>query len=321
MSYCTKCGKLLNENANFCANCGSPVVVAENAAVSLDVTISAQVTLKGKLEESTAVDIYFTHIGKTMSVRVPNNIQIGQSLRLRGLGHTAEDGRKGDAYVRIVQIDYDNTNQGNENPRRKTSYEGEVRKCPQCRETINAFVPVCPSCGHEFRGSSATSVVHQLAVKLEKTNDSQKRDELIRDFHIPNTREDILEFFILALSNIKTGGMNTNAWMVKLEQAYQKAELTFSDTYEFERLKPMYEKARKMNGRNSTVSILARVAKLFRSGYAWAILSAMFGLVFLLIYAITDEEMIGTLGLGGFAVGMWIGLMTMQHKEDKKNGT
>ena len=51
MSYCTKCGKLLNENANFCANCGSPVVVAENAAVSLDVTISAQVTLKGKLEE------------------------------------------------------------------------------------------------------------------------------------------------------------------------------------------------------------------------------------------------------------------------------
>ena len=196
-----------------------------------------------------------------MAVRVPNNIQIGQSLRLRGLGHTAEDGRKGDAYVRIVQIDYDNTNQGNENPRRKTSYEGEVRKCPQCRETINAFVPVCPSCGHEFRGSSATSIVHQLAVKLEKTNDSRKRDELIRDFYIPNTREDILEFFILALSNIKTGGMNTNAWMVKLEQAYQKAKLSFGNTPEFQHLTELYCKAQKCKKRQVFGTITRSVSK------------------------------------------------------------
>lgn len=321
MAYCAKCGKRLNDDANFCASCGSPVGVAEDVTVSLDVNISVQVTLKGKLEESTTVDIYFTHIGKTMEVQVPNSIQIGQSLRLRGLGHVAADGRKGDAYVRVVQIDYDNTDQGNENDRRKTSYEGEVRKCPQCRETINAFVPVCPSCGHEFRGSSATSVVHELAVKLEKTDDFRKRDELIKNFYIPNTREDILEFFILALSNIKIGGMNTNAWMVKVEQAYQKAELTFADTYEFERLKPMYEKARKMNDRNSTFSLLVRVAKLFKSGYAWAILSAMLGFLFLLIYTITDVEMMGTLGLGGFTVGGWIGMMTMQHNEDKKKGT
>ena len=321
MSYCTQCGKLLAEDANFCPSCGSPVNKADDEKVSLDVNISAQVTLKGKIEESTTVEVYFTHLGKTIAVRVPNSIQIGQSLRLRGLGHTDADGRKGDAYVRIVQIDYDNTTQSNDHPHRKTSYEGEVRKCPQCGETISAFVPVCPSCGHEFRGSSATSVVHDLAVKLGSTDDPRKKDELIRTFYIPNTREDIHEFFILALSHIKTGGVNTNAWMIKLEQAYQKAELTFRDTLEFERLKPMYAKARKLNERNSRFSLMARTAKLFKSGYAWAILSAILGLIFLLIYTITDVEMVGTLGMGGFAVGGWIAMMTKDHNDDKKNGT
>ena len=43
-------------------------------------------------------------------------------------------------------------------------------------------------------------------------------------------------FMVAGLGDIKMGGVNSNAWMVKLEQAYQKAELAFGNSQEFERL-------------------------------------------------------------------------------------
>ena len=118
--------------------------------------------------------------------------------------------------------------------KRKTVYDGEIHKCPNCGEVIDAYDTICKSCGYEIRGRRITSVVHELSLKLENTSDPQKIDELIRTFYIPNTREDIHEFFMLALSQVKVGGTNTDAWLVKLEQAYQKAELSFPNTQELD---------------------------------------------------------------------------------------
>lgn len=156
--------------------------------------------------------------------------------------------------------------------KRNSVYDGEIHKCPVCGEMIDAYDTVCRACGYEIRGRKTTSVVHELSLKLEKTLDAQKKDELIRTFYIPNTREDIHEFFMLALSQVKVGGTNTDAWMVKLEQAYQKAEMSFADTPEFDRLKPMYEKALLLNKKNSSLDFLRGTGKYFRSGYAWAVL-------------------------------------------------
>ena len=61
---------------------------------------------------------------------------------------------------------------------RKVSFEGEVRVCPQCKEVINAFVSQCPSCGHEMRGFTTTSVVRELSMKLERTPDVSEKEEL-----------------------------------------------------------------------------------------------------------------------------------------------
>lgn len=159
-----------------------------------------------------------------------------------------------------------------ENSKRTSVYDGEIHKCPNCGEIIDAYDMICKSCGYEIRGRKTTSVVHELSLKLENTSDPQKKDELIRTFYIPNTREDIHEFFLLAMSQVKIGGMNTDAWMVKLEQAYQKAELSFPGTPEFQRLKSMYEKAVLLNKKNSSLSFLRGTGKYFKSGYAWAVL-------------------------------------------------
>lgn len=128
---------------------------------------------------------------------------------------------------------------------RKTTYDGVVHKCPNCGDTVDAYETVCETCGYEIRGRNATSVVHELAIKLGKTDDAQKKEELIRNFYIPNTKEDIYEFFILAISNIDTDDYDVSAWYAKLEQAYQKARLSFGNTSEFVYLTELYNNAKK----------------------------------------------------------------------------
>lgn len=164
-----------------------------------------------------------------------------------------------------------------ETAQRKIVYDGEVHKCPNCGEIVDSFVLNCPSCGHEFRSAASTSLVQELASKLEameqqqeprkrrtikdellRTNNLSKTDEqkisLIRSFVIPNTKEDILEFIILASSNINVelyGESNltpenevlkavSDAWIAKFEQAYRKAQFSFSETPTFTQIKEVY---------------------------------------------------------------------------------
>ena len=165
---------------------------------------------------------------------------------------------------------------------RKTVYEGNLHKCPNCGEVLNSFMTNCPTCGHEIRGAQGVSSVKQLAMKLEQleakrpprkgTNifaqtfgggvqlqsiDEQKID-LIRNFSIPNTKEDVLEFIVLAAANIdlKVYGLDSgryqmldparrelsDAWLAKLEQADQKAEIMFGHTQEYLSMRNVYEK-------------------------------------------------------------------------------
>ena len=161
---------------------------------------------------------------------------------------------------------------------RKIVFDGELHKCPNCGELINSFELYCPSCSHEFRGTKVKSSVSELGAKLEEieanrgpkkthtltdeffgtygrfsTEDEQKIN-LIRNFSIPNTKEDILEFMILASSNIdiklygtenhadKTGSQRaiSDAWISKFEQAYQKANFSFSDHPIFYKIQTIY---------------------------------------------------------------------------------
>lgn len=166
------------------------------------------------------------------------------------------------------------------NNERKQVFEGEIHKCPNCGEVISSFTTNCPACGFEFRGATVSNTVKEFVEKLdeiEKTRKQQKLDplglkktyrdrlsinpvdekkiSLIRNFAIPNTREDLIEFLILASSNIDLRAYNDNmqyvsrsqkavsdAWEAKFEQAYEKAKMSFGNSTEFKRVEDIYYK-------------------------------------------------------------------------------
>ena len=154
----------------------------------------------------------------------------------------------------------------------RQEYIGKIYKCPNCGESLNSFETNCPSCGYELRGVGVTSSVKKLVIKLEQleknrpsknafmqaffgdyvTSVDKKKAELIKNFVIPNTKEDILEFLILASSNIdiKAYGVGaqqyssqrevSDAWLAKFEQAYQKAQYLFGGSSEFSSIQEAY---------------------------------------------------------------------------------
>lgn len=162
---------------------------------------------------------------------------------------------------------------------RQQEYAGKILKCPNCGETLKSFEVNCPTCGYELRGSRATNSVRELALKLEAVENSRERnptrsrrsmfdynavlnpdisktDEqkatIISTFPIPNTKEDLIEFMVLAGSNIDyksyesdirtASKVVSDAWKAKLEQAYQKAEVLFKNDSDFQYIQTLHQK-------------------------------------------------------------------------------
>ena len=126
---------------------------------------------------------------------------------------------------------------------RKAAYEGVLHKCPRCGEVMKSFTAICPSCGYELRDASVSKAVQEFYEKLESAKTDESRVVLIQSYPIPNTKEDILEFMILAASNIN-GQLSPNllkAWRAKFEQSYQKAELLFEGESQLDEIKELYK--------------------------------------------------------------------------------
>lgn len=149
---------------------------------------------------------------------------------------------------------------------------------------LRSFQVACPSCGHEFRDALASNAIKEFSRKLDEIESKSKSiskkgsiakafgaknntEELllnhIRNFNVPNTKEDVFEFMILASSNINTSvvaacnssdaGANgvkefnamkarNDAWISKVEQVYQKASLFFGTDADFVRIQNIYDK-------------------------------------------------------------------------------
>lgn len=161
---------------------------------------------------------------------------------------------------------------------RKIIYDGELHKCPNCGETLKSFEINCSVCGYELRGVNASSAVKEFAMKLEAIESKReyekhrgifslakaqqwisKTDEqkisLIKNFSVPNSKEDMLEFMILATSNMNMKAYDSYesdnisksekelnaAWFSKVRQVYEKAKCTYSTDSTFAEIKVLYD--------------------------------------------------------------------------------
>ena len=132
----------------------------------------------------------------------------------------------------------------------ETASEQSIRKCPICGGALRSLKVCCPYCGAEVAMRQASGAIKELAEKLEHTESDKKKILIIKSFPIPNTREDIFEFMMLASSSfnaelhVKKSGVEdiTDAWLAKIEQCYNKALLAFSDGRDLASIEKFYSK-------------------------------------------------------------------------------
>lgn len=199
-----------------------------------------------------------------------------------------------------------------EEPQRKNTYDGEIHKCPNCGEVLNSFMPNCPSCGYEIRTvNSSNSPVNELARRIENATSLELKIELITNFYVPNTKEDIYEFFILAVSNLEDTYYDTDdAWQAKLEQTYHKAKLLFGNTPEFEYIDELYKKTNDHIAKRGLKTFIRKNSKLIIR-----VIAFLLGLFLILsgaVYAnIAPVDESGNVNYGGTVILCMVGMLIM----------
>lgn len=165
---------------------------------------------------------------------------------------------------------------------RQQEFAGKILKCPNCGAVITQTTAICPDCGIQITGRAAVSSVQQFKDQLMAIESTRKgglggvlgvytpanksdiqKLSLIRNFPIPNSIDDCLEFMMLAIANIDVslskntlanrmnnngqietgatiGRTISNAWVAKMEQVYKKAEIVFPNDPVFSGIQKMY---------------------------------------------------------------------------------
>ena len=204
---------------------------------------------------------------------------------------------------------------------RETVYEGKIHKCPNCGEILKSFVSNCPFCEYEVRGTNTSSTIKDFRHRLEAIEQQRleshqyrysyqyikhntpeedinkkiekQKIELILNYPIPNTKEDILEFMILACSNFDERQYLSklseedvsDAWLGKIKQCYNKALLVITDNDVLDHIKMLYtEIMSKIGNEKEATSSHAKNSDNKKTGFSSWSLPAKIGWIILNIY-------------------------------------
>lgn len=158
---------------------------------------------------------------------------------------------------------------------------GNVVKCPSCGAQVVGGSAVCPECGYTFSNVAANSSAEKLQAKLDEFNRRQElradnrsvgsslmhgigkafapddtlkyKMDIVRNFPVPNTRADLLEFLTMIQPMVNATGSrqggNPNTGEEDLSYAYwllysnciNKARLSFSNDSDFSPYFAFYE--------------------------------------------------------------------------------
>lgn len=269
---CYNCGMVMKAGSKFCSRCGSTVDNYNETEYNRNDT-------EAKTDHTSSVQ-YCKFCGTMLDADSKFCKSCGKVIESQN-HYTHKD---------------EYTNDNHDSNERKTSYEGVLHKCPNCGEVLESFQTNCPSCGYEIRDGKASTVVQEFALKLEriesrrmpipqsqttlmgrildkaleedeeeKRRDFEKQKErekrnLIVNFSVPNTKETIIEFVLLSLSNIDVRKLwyddVTKAWATKLEQIYKKAQLSMPEADFMQIHMLCHEKLEEIEKKNKPLSWL-----------------------------------------------------------------
>lgn len=124
---------------------------------------------------------------------------------------------------------------------------GDVQKCPACGALVSRMSAKCPECGYEFTNissnSTATALLNALqAVEFERISSEDKtlkKIQIIQNFPVPNTKEDLIEMITMSHANMESGAIDSRlreAWKAKNNQLIQKAQISLKGDHDAEQI-------------------------------------------------------------------------------------
>lgn len=220
--FCSFCGTKLDPGARFCKSCGTPL---ETVRKSKQIEEPCK---EDQYQQSTYSERKQEFVGKI--IKCPNCGEVLKSFMANcpSCGYEIR-GIKASSTVREFTLKLEQI---------------EAQKMPVEKEQKSVMETIL---GRDFKREADIEASAKKRVEEKKRFDEQKNKEkanLIRNFSVPNTKEDILEFLILSSSNISDKhSMNdivSKAWISKLEQVYQKARILYINDSDFSKIQDIY---------------------------------------------------------------------------------
>jgi hypothetical protein len=125
---------------------------------------------------------------------------------------------------------------------------GSVHKCPSCGAALGAFVSVCGSCGHELLEVDANRSITALAERFEEIEReldamgykgkrredaiTEKKGRVIRDFPVPNSRDDLQQLIYYIQPKIVPSvkpDPNVEDWRTKFTEVLNRARHAYKN--------------------------------------------------------------------------------------------
>lgn len=243
--FCQNCGNQIEDSAKFCPSCGTPTGKATATGSQPTATTERKQEFVGTIKKCPSC-------GTTL-----------QSLDIvcPGCGHEFQGKRENSALTKLSQT--------------LTQIEQGRGQSQSLQASGNVLVDLM---NVSTKGYSADPTDTQLAT-------------VITNFPIPTTKEDIIEFLTMASTSIdysaytklgKNGNpedrgkvLVANAWVSKIKQAYQKANLTLANDPSFATIQQIY---------NQSMAEVAAHKKKFltKIGIIVAIFGGFFAILFIL---------------------------------------
>ncbi len=210
----------------------------------------------------------------------------------------------------------------------KSDKLGDIKKCPSCGSIAESFSLKCDECGYEFRNVEANQSVKKLTEELaridsefhsktsiksksifndavdeyitkeDRKEEEEKRkkelytrqSEAIKNFPIPNTKDDILEllYFVTPKANEIVGifsleSIKVNAWKNKLIEIKSRAKSASNNDPKMKAQLVEFEQLHNVDTRGAISAFIKKYGIIF-----WPTFGVVF--VFLLIFTLKTCE-------------------------------